>query len=139
MSNNKKYNFAILLSIFSLIILIIQNYRVEKIIAEKQDKVQKIEKKVEAKHLVVKKFGYNDIVNAVGNQDGIKITKFIQQKESDIALVEVEILGELTFVEKTLENIENKENFQNVQNIKMEKCEDDKIITKVNVNFIRNK
>jgi hypothetical protein len=139
MSNKKKYNFIILLSIFFLIILMIENYKVRKIIDEKQCKLQEIDKKIQNEQLIIKKFGYKDILNAVGNQDGIRITKIAQKKGSDIVLVRVMLSGELSFIVRALENMKNDESFQSVQNIEMEKSEDDKIVAKVNVNFIRNK
>ena len=139
MHNNKKYSVVIFFCIVSLIFLIVQNYRVEKIVSEKQKKISRIEEKMENKYIPVKKFGYSDIINDFGPQEGIKITKFTQKKESNTAAVEVEMLGDIPSVEKMLKNIEGKENFQNIQNIKIGKCEDNKIITRLNMNFIKNK
>lgn len=139
MYNNKKYYVVILLCAFSLGFLMFQNYRIDKIISEKQKKIRQIEEKLEGKYISKKKYGYNDIINAFGNQEGIKITKFMQQKESNIATIEVNMLGDIPLVEKMLKNIENKENFQNIQNINIEKCEDGKIITRLNMNFIKNR
>jgi hypothetical protein len=139
MHSNKKYSVVIFICIFSLVFLIFENYRVGKIVSEKQKKISQAEEKIEDKYIPIKKFGYSDIINAFGNQEGIIITKFTQKKEGNTATVEVDVLGDISLVEKMLKNIESKENFQDIQNIKIEKCEDNNIITRLNMNFIKNK
>ncbi|KZL94208.1 hypothetical protein [Clostridium magnum] len=139
MYNNKKYILTISICIFALVFLIFKNYIVLKTINERQKKIIQVKVNEEDNYKSIREFGYSDIISVFEKQQGIKIVKFIQQKESDIASVEVEILGDISTVEKVLKNIESKDNFHNVQNIKIERCEDNNIIARLNVNFIKNK
>lgn len=139
MYNNKKYILTISICIFALVFLIFKNYIVLKTINERQKKIIQVKVNEEDNYKSIREFGYSDIISVFEKQQGIKIVKFIQQKESDIASVEVEILGDISTVEKVLKNIESKDNFHNVQNIKIERCEDNNIIGRLNVNFIKNK
>lgn len=138
MYNNKKYIIIIFFCMFLSAFLMFKNYTVEKVISEKQKKIRQIEVKSGDKNIAIKEFGYSDIINAFEDQEGIKITKFIQQ-EDNVASVEVEILGDIPLVEKVLKVVKDKENFENVQNIKIEKHEDNSIITRLDMNFIKNK
>jgi hypothetical protein len=141
MYNNKKYILAIGICMFALAFLIFKNYMVLKTINERKKKIMQVELNSEDKHKSIRKFGYSDIINVFEKQEGIKIVRFIQQKENDIdiASLEVEILGDISAIEKVLKNIEDKDNFKNIQNIKIEKIEDNSIITRLNMNFIKNK
>lgn len=139
MYNNKKYIVIIFLCIFSLVFLIFKSYAVEKVISEKQKKIRQIDVKAAAKNTAIKKFGYSDIINDFENQEKVKIIRLIQQKEDNVVSVEVEILGDISLVEEILKDIKDKDNFQNIQNIKIEKREDNSIITRLDMNFIKNK
>jgi len=139
MCNNKKYIMVTFFFIFSLVFLIFENYRVEKVLSEKQNKITKIEMKEKNKDIPTKKFGYIDIINTFENQEGLKITKLNQQKDENTASVELDIVGDISLIEKFLKNIEKKENFQSIKNIEIEKREDNSITTRLNMNFIKNK
>lgn len=136
---NKKYTIITFFVILSLILLILENYKVAEVISEKENKIMQMEMMSKNKAMMGNKFGYSDIVNAFDNQEGIEIIKFTQQKGETRASVEIEMLGDIPTVEKVLKNVEKKENFQSIQNIKMEKLPDNNIITRLSMNFIRNK
>lgn len=136
---NKKYTIITFFVILSLMLLIFENYKAAEVISEKENKIMQMEMMSKNKAMMGNKFGYSDIVNAFDNQEGIKIIKFTQQKGETRASVEIEMLGDIPTVEKVLKNVEKKENFQSIQNIKMEKLPDNNIITRLSMNFIRNK
>jgi hypothetical protein len=139
MCNNNRYIIVTLLSIISLSFLIFENCKVGKVVREKENKLMQIEAMAKNKSTLTPKFGYSDIINVFDNQEGIRIIKLIEQKEEKRASAEIEILGDMSTAEKVLKNVEKKENFQNIQNMKMEKREDNNIITTLNMNFIKNK
>lgn len=136
---NKKYIIITSFIILSLILLIFENYKAAEVISEKENKIMQMEMISKNKVMSGNKFGYSDIVNAFDNQGVIEIIKFTQQKGETGASVEIEMLGDIATVEKVLKNVEKKENFQSIQNIKMEKRPDNSIITKLSMNFIKNK
>lgn len=134
----KKYKIALFLCIFILIGLTFENYKIGQELAQSLKKQTLIQKNEKNRLINLNRYGYSDIVEILGNKDNLKIKKIDKDKQNGIALVEVELIGDIYTVEKELKYIRSKENFTKVNNIKIEK-DDSTVISRVNMSFINNR
>lgn len=128
---------TIILCLILFVFLIVQNLNVRQKIVKNEAKLRVInENKNDDSKL--KQFGFTEILEDLSEKEKIKIDD-LKSKNNKEATVEIEILGDISIVKKTLEDIKNKDNYQYINNIKINKDENNNNTAKVNIDFIKNK
>ncbi|MBI6873054.1 hypothetical protein [Clostridium aciditolerans] len=127
----------VILCLILFVFLIVMNFNVRQKIAENEAKLRVInENKSDDSKL--KQFGFTEILEGLSEKEKVKINGLRSQSNKEAA-VELEILGDISVVKSTLEDIKNKDNYQRINNIKINKDENSNNTTKVNIDFIKNK
>lgn len=124
-------------SVLLFIFLVEQNYFIKQKITDNQTKLADIDDNKNRDNKF-KQFGFTEIIEELNEKDKIKINGLRSQNNKE-ATVEFEILGDISMVKNSLEDIKKKENFHHVSNIKIYKDENNNNINKVNIDFIKNK
>ncbi|WML35319.1 hypothetical protein [Clostridium sp. OS1-26] len=127
----------VILCLILFLFLIVQNFNVREKIAENEAKLRVIDEN-KSDNSKLKQFGFTEILEGLSEKEKVKINGLRIQSNKEAA-VELEILGDISVVKSTLEDIKNKDNYQRINNIKINKDENSNNTTKVNIDFIKNK
>lgn len=127
----------VILCLILFVFLIVQNFNVRQKIAENEAKLRVIDEN-KSDDSKLKQFGFTEILEGLSEKEKVKINGLRSQNNKEAA-VELEILGDISVVKNTLEDIKNKDNYQRINNIKINKDENSNNTTKVNIDFIKNK
>lgn len=127
----------VILCLLLFVFLIVQNYNVRQKIVENEIKLKTIDENKNYSNKF-KQFGVTDILEDLSEKEKIKINGLRSQNNKE-ATVELEILGDISIVKSTLEDIKKKDNYQRINSIKINKDGNSNNTTKVNIDFIKNK
>lgn len=127
----------VILCLILFVFLVVMNFNVRQKIAKNEAKLRVIDEN-KSDDSKLKQFGFTEILEGLSEREKVKINGLRSQSNKEAA-VELEILGDISVVKSTLEDIKNKDNYQRINNIKINKDENSNNTTKVNIDFIKNK
>jgi hypothetical protein len=139
MNRGNMYKIVLSISIIIFGVLWIQNIKIFQEIIGKSFELDTLNEKIKGKQDLSKKFGYGDIVKAFNGKDSLKILKFSEQKGQNTVTVETEISEDIDNTKRILQHIQEMDNFIKFNNIRLERVDEDKLFTTVNMDFVKNK
>lgn len=131
------YKAWLIICIIFFIGLAFKNWFVWRQIEKNQVKLSNLEDKINNKKLISKDIQCSNIINFLQDQEGLKVIKINDKKNNNSMEVEIENDWDIFKTINMLKSIKNKEKFGDIKNLRIEKDNENKIITKATMIFTR--